>query len=201
MQEEKTRRSNKSRTEATRAALIRAARALFVEKGFAETGTPDIVKAAQVTRGALYHHFADKTDLFRAVVEIEAKAVAAAIEADSQDPVDALDAFTRGGDAYFRAMKAPGRARLLLIDGPVVLGPTEMARIDALTGGDELLQGLQYAAENGDIGDVPLEPLAELLSAAFDKAALQIANGKPAAPYKRAVTALLTGLLSPRRSE
>ena len=74
------RRSNRERTERHARDLLAAARALFTDKGYAETGTPDIVAAAGVTRGALYHHFADKQALFRAVVEREAAAVAAEIE-------------------------------------------------------------------------------------------------------------------------
>lgn len=75
MQSKKT-RSNQERTEATRTALLSAARKLFVEKGYAATSTPEIAAAADITRGALYHHFADKQDLFRAILEDEARAVA-----------------------------------------------------------------------------------------------------------------------------
>ncbi len=190
------RRSNKARTEATRAALIAAARTLFVEKGYAETGTPEIVSAAQVTRGALYHHFADKADLFRATLEQEAKAVAAQIERETRNPTSALDAMIVGTEAYFVAMSEPGRARLLLLDGPAVLGHAEMARIDLETGGEELRQGLAYASAEGALEAVPLDAMTQVLSAAFDRAALAIAAGEPAADYKEAIRILLTALFS-----
>ncbi|MFB8228284.1 helix-turn-helix domain-containing protein [Cellulosimicrobium sp. NPDC055967] len=78
---QETRRTNAERTLATRTALVAAARELFVDPGYAEASTPQIAAAAHVTRGALYHHYADKRDLFRAVVEAEAEAVAREIEA------------------------------------------------------------------------------------------------------------------------
>ncbi|WP_426309947.1 helix-turn-helix domain-containing protein [Cellulosimicrobium sp. E-16] len=78
---QETRRTNAERTRATRTALVTAARELFVDPGYAEASTPQIAAAAHVTRGALYHHYADKRDLFRAVVEAEAEAVAREIEA------------------------------------------------------------------------------------------------------------------------
>ncbi|MFS2054831.1 TetR/AcrR family transcriptional regulator, partial [Variovorax sp. CT11-76] len=74
-------RTNKERTETTRQALTEAARALFVDQGYGQTSTPDIVAAAGITRGALYHHYADKRDLFRHVLEQESRAVAAEIAA------------------------------------------------------------------------------------------------------------------------
>jgi len=195
MQEKTARRSNADRTQATRTALLAAARSLFVEKGYAETGTPEIVERAKVTRGALYHHFADKADVLKALVEQEAHAVADAIVLDTRGTKTPLEALMRGADAYFAAMQAPGRARLLLLEGPVVLGRETMDRIDRATGAAQLLEGLRAAGAGGK--SVPREALAELLSAAFDKAALMIAEGAPAEPYRRAARALLAGLLKP----
>lgn len=195
MQEKAVRRSNRERTEATRGALIAAARTLFVEKGYAETGTPEIVAAAEVTRGALYHHFADKADLFRAVVEREAQAVAARINREALDRVPALESMAVGTEAYFAAMAVPGRARLLLLDGPSVLGHAEMARIDRETGGRELHDGLAAALPPATLRSVPLDALTEVLSAAFDRAALAIAEGQSAEDYKAAIRLVLTKLL------
>lgn len=195
MQEKKSRRSNDERTRATRAALVAAGRTLFVEKGYAETGTPEIVTAAGITRGALYHHFADKAALFRAIVEAEARAVAEAIERDTAEPGSALDALMTGARSYFREMAVSGRVRLLLLDGPAVLGHAEIDRIDRETGREELLQGLKFALGDTERSPIPLEPLADLLSATFDRAALAIAGGGSREDYEEAVHMVLVGLL------
>ena len=151
MQESKKAISNRARTQATRAVLLEAARPLFAEKGYADTGTPEIVAMAGVTRGALYHHFPDKLELFRAVVEREAEAVAEQIASESMESDTALEAMLAGADAYFEAMSVPGRARLLLLEGPAVLGVTAMAEIDRRTGENELRQGLElvFQGESG----------------------------------------------------
>jgi len=195
MQEKLIRRSNAARTQETRSALISAARSLFLKKGFAETGTPEIVATAKVTRGALYHHFSDKIDLFRTVVEDEAKAVADQISRAPVEDTTAIDALMKGAEMYFSAMMVPGRTRLLLIDGPSILGHTEMSRIDRETGGEELRLGLAAALPKNVQADLPLDVLAELLSAAFDRACLEIADGKPNEDYKLAIKTLLTALL------
>ena len=185
MQGKSTRRSNETRSTEMRARLIAAARALFAEKGYAETGTPEIVRAADVTRGALYHHFDDKAGLFRAVVEAEAAAVAAHIEDNAKTASNAnpMEAGTR---AFFAAMAVPGRARLLLIDGPAVLGLEEMDRIDAGAGQATLRAGL--AALPDALPPEDLAALAQILSAGFDRAALHVAIGAAPAPYLRAFT-------------
>ena len=94
---------------------MNAARRLFVENGYAETATPDIVAEAGVTRGALYHHFEDKKALFRAVIEREATDVADEIERRAKRQTTPRDALLEGAAAYFDAMEVEGRTRLLLL--------------------------------------------------------------------------------------
>jgi hypothetical protein len=93
-------------------------------------------------------------------------------------------------------MAEPGRARLLLLDGPAILGQAEMARIDEETGGAELLEGLKAAAASGELEQAPLGALADILSAAFDRGALAIAEGKPASEYKQAIRVILNALFA-----
>ncbi len=138
-------RSNRDRTEKTRAALMQAARQLFVDKGYADTSTPEIVAAAGITRGALYHHFEDKRALFRAVVTDEALAVADAIERNAPANLPPIDALLAGSSAYLDAMRVPGRARLLLIEGPSVLGSADMKKLDEEYAARTLREGLEAA--------------------------------------------------------
>jgi len=194
MQQESGRRSNRDRTEATRADLIRAARKLFTEKSYAETGTPEIVAEAGVTRGALYHHFADKQALFAAVVEQEAASVAVEIDRASPPSLSARDALIAGSDAYLEAMRASGRTRLLLLDGPAVLGRAAMDAIDNRHGNRSLREGLVAAMRAQAMTRLPAEALTALLAAAFDRAALAIEAGGSAEDYRAVLTSLIDGL-------
>ena len=194
MQQESGRRSNRDRTEATRADLIRAARKLFTEKSYAETGTPEIVAEAGVTRGALYHHFADKQALFAAVVEQEAAVVAAEIDHASPPSLSARDALIAGSDAYLQAMRTPGRTRLLLLDGPAVLGRAAMDEIDNRQGNRSLREGLVAAMRAQAMTRLPAEALTALLAAAFDRAALAIEAGASGEDYRTVLIALMDGL-------
>lgn len=190
------RRSNKDRAEATRQILMDHARELFVERGYSETATPDIVAAAGVTRGALYHHFADKRGLFLAVVEREAAQVAAEIAAAAGKAVSARDALVRGIAAYFDAMAAPGRSRLLLLDGPAIMGLESGRATDRDHAEASLHSGLEaYLRETGsDLAG--LEPVARLLSASFDRAVLAIAAGESREAYEQAIIRLIDGLVT-----
>ena len=191
------RRTQSERRAATRAQLLDAARRLFVERGYAETGTPEIVREAGLTRGALYHHFADKADLFRGVCAREAEAIGQAIEEATREIHDPSDAMRVGTSVYFGAMSVPGRAKLLLLDAPAVLGHDEAVALTRGEGSAELRDGLSGMLP--DATDAELDALTDVLSAAFDRAALAIANGADARSYTDALQRTIAGLESSDR--
>lgn len=194
MQHDFSRRTNAERTGAMRATLVAVARRLFMEKGFAATGTPELVEAAGVTRGALYHHFADKQALFSAVVEAESAAVAARIERAAPDSLAPIDALVAGSIAYLSEMRRPGRARLLLIDGPAVLGRAAMDEVDARHGNRTLREGLAAAMRAGAIRRLPLDALAAMIGAMLDRAALDAGSDGSGQDVETVIRAVFEGL-------
>jgi AcrR family transcriptional regulator len=189
---------NALRSERTRTALLDTARNRFARDGFAATSTPTIVEEAGVSRGALYHHFRDKADLFQAVVEREYATVAASIEAAAAQAMtgttDSVAILAAGGDAFLDAMRNPGRRRILLIDGPAVLGPETMREINARHTGRTLRGGIAAAVACGDFTDLPVDALADLLDAAYDRIALVEDDDRP---YRWMLRTLMDGLRNP----
>jgi AcrR family transcriptional regulator len=183
------RRTQSERSESTRAALIGAARSLFAERGYANVGTEEIVRAAGVTRGALYHHFADKRDLFEAVyAELEAelteRIATGALSANVDSPVAAMRA---GAEMFLRACTEPEAQQIALLDGPAVLGWDRWREIGAEHGLGLIEATLAAAIEAGDIPRQPVRPLAHLLMGALDEAALLIATAEDPESARREV--------------
>lgn len=164
--------ANVKRTERTRRLLIRASRALFAQDGYAATSTPAITAEAGVSRGALYHHFGDKAGLFRAVIDAEQEQLARAIE-EAPDVDDPIEAIIRAGEAFLDAMRDPGIRRLIYIEGPAVLGDDAMREIDSTHGARTLAEGLARGVDQGTFDDMPVNAVANLLSAAYDRAAAE----------------------------
>jgi AcrR family transcriptional regulator len=183
------RRTQESRREATRHALIAAARRLFVDRGYAATGTPELVAEAAVTRGALYHHFEDKSDLLMAVAADMAFEVADAVAAAASAGLTALQALRSGSHAYFAAMADGGRARVLLVDAPAVLSPAQLTLLSEAAGADALRHGLKACLRAGR--HVPVDELGSLLSAAFDRAARAVAEGEDPTRWTAAMDLLV----------
>lgn len=196
-------RTQAERSEATRDALIEAARALFAERGYADVGTEEIVRAASVTRGALYHHFVGKRELFEAVYErVEAELAqqiaSGALESGAAAPLEAMRA---GAEMFLRACTEPEAQRIVLLDGPSVLGWDRWREIAAEHGLGLIEATLQAAIEAGAIEAQPVRPLAHVLMGALDEAAMLVARAEDPEGMReevgRTLDSLLTGLSAP----
>jgi AcrR family transcriptional regulator len=190
------------RSEATRQRLVAAARTLFAERGYARVGTEEIVQAAGVTRGALYHQFRDKADLFAAVAESAQAEVAHRITrgAESDGPVDSMTALYAGVQRFMEACADPAVERILLVDGPAVLGWQAWRDLADRYGLGLLQHGLQEAMHAGAITPQPIAPLAHVLIGALDESALYVARAaEPAAARQQCIGILqqLLGGLAP----
>jgi AcrR family transcriptional regulator len=172
------RRTQAERREATRAALLRAARDLFAEKGYAGAGREEIVARAGVTRGAMYHHFANKHDLFRAVVEeLEQEVMGKVAEAGMEAMGDPRQSLRRGCGAFLDIAAADESVRrILLLDAPSVLGWSEWRDLEARYALGLVKEVLVHAMEMGQIREQPVDPLAHMLLAALNEAALLVAQ-------------------------
>jgi len=188
------------RTEATRAALLGAARALFAERGYAGTAAEEVVRRAGVTRGAMYHHFRDKKALFRAVHEqIEEEMVVAIGRriAGMEDPMEILVA---GLDTFLDRCLDPEVAKITLDEAPSVLGWLEWREIDARYALGLVTGVLRVAMDAGILRRQPIEPLGHLLISACGEAGLLIATADDPRAARDEVRGPLLALLEGLRS-
>jgi AcrR family transcriptional regulator len=195
-----SRRTQAERSEATRSALIAAGRELFAERGYGAVGTEEIVRRAGVTRGALYHHFAGKRDLFRACYEqIEAELAQRLAEVAAPD-AGALATLRAGKELFLDATLDPEIQRIALIDAPAVLGWEEWREIGARYGLGLIEALLAAGMESGEIRRQPLRPLAHAMLGALDEVAMLVgrADDPRAARAEASETleSLITGLES-----
>src|SRR4051794_7366277 len=173
-----TPRTKAAQSEATRARLLSAARGLFAQRGYAQVGTEEIVRAAGVTRGALYHQFADKRDLFRAVFEeLETELIMEAAQrmAGQDDPLEAMKAACRG---WLDACARPEAQQIVLLDAPAVLGYETWREIGERHGLGAVMAAVQAAIDAGVLDPQPVRPLAHVLVGALDEAALYVARAE-----------------------
>ncbi len=194
-------RRQAEKSETTRTALISAARGLFAERGYAAVGTMEIVNRAGSSRGAMYHHFRDKQELFRAVYEqIQQELIHRVSEQMTNisdgGPLAALEAGLR---SFLLACLEPDKARIGLVEAPAVLGWRQWRELDEQYALGLVTAGLQMGVEAGVLrADVPTRPLAHLILAALGEAGLLIADADDPETARleaeRATLALLDGL-------
>ena len=196
-------RTKAAQREATTAALIAAARELFADRGYATVGTEEIVKRAGVTRGALYHHFrGGKEELFRAVlVQISAETMQDVMKAAAatEDPWEEL---VLGAEAFLDACMTPEVQRIMLTDGPSVLGWDVWRAIDTDYGLGLLEAAVRHAMDAGRLQQGSPSAIAHVLAGALDEAAMVVARAEDPAVARaemgQTVRRLLEGLRGPQ---
>jgi AcrR family transcriptional regulator len=194
---ESKRRTQEERSAATRDALIAAARKLWGLRGYAEVGTPEIATAAGVTRGAMYHQFADKAALFREVVEVVEQDVMARMavvvaESGATTPADAVRAAV---DAWLDVSADPEVRQLILLDAPSVLGWAEFRDVAQRYSLGMTEQMLTEAIRAGQLAEQPVRPLAHVLIGALDDAAMVIATADDPQRTRREIGQVLHRLI------
>ena len=189
--------------ERTRAEIVRIATRRFAESGYAGVALEDLVAEAGLTRGALYHHFGSKRGLFQAVVEHAQAGVAEEVERAASGHAAGLEEFLAGCRAFLEASLAPEVRRILLLDGPAVLGWDAWREGDLDTSVRHLDAGVAELVEAGIIEDRALGTIGTMISGALNEVAIANAHSAdPARGIDQAVDVLrrlLTGL-APSRS-
>jgi AcrR family transcriptional regulator len=191
------RRTQAERTAATRDALVSAGRALFGARGYADVGTEEIVRTAGVSRGALYHQFADKAELFAAVFEsveeaTSARIVAAVTAASPDDPIAAMQL---GTAVFLDICTEPEMARIMLLDAPAVLGAQGWTDISTEYNMGLVVQLINSGIELGRIPPQPPVPLAHILLGAVREGALYLAGAADPAAARTQVGTVLNGFI------
>ena len=186
------------RRAATTEAILKAGRRLFGERGFPATTIDDIAEAAQVAKGAVYHHFATKEAVFEAVFDVVSRDLVSDIDHAVRTEKDVLAAMVAGTQHYFAACAKGPVCQIILRDGPAVLGWERWREIDAQHFGGKFPRALTAAVDAGLIARQPIEPLARLLLGAATEAAVACAGrpdiAKAGGEYSRAFKSLIEAL-------
>jgi AcrR family transcriptional regulator len=161
---------------ATRATLIAVARRLFTEKGYAATSTEEIVQTAEVTRGALYYHFTDKEDLFKAVFETLEKEFLDRVLTAAARATTPFEQLTMGLDAFLELCLDPEIQQIVLHEGPAALGWDTWHEIDARYAFGAVQIALEAAMDSGEIERQDSEALAHAVVGAMMQAGLVVSR-------------------------
>ncbi len=184
------------RAAGTRSELIAAARRLFAEHGFAGTSTEEIVLQAGVTRGALYYHFRNKEDLFRAVYASVQEDVLEQVSAVAMAEAEPWDGLLAGCAAYLDASLDPATQRIALLDAPSVLGWETWREVGFQHLFGLLATGLHWGMAAGELAEQPVAPLVHVLLGALNEGAMFIARAEDRLAARHQIGEVITGLLT-----
>ncbi|SRX94387.1 TetR family transcriptional regulator [Nocardia brasiliensis ATCC] [Mycobacterium shimoidei] len=188
----------RARGDQTRRNLVDAGRTLFVERGYFNTSIGDLVAVSGVgTRGAFYHHFRDKAELFRAVFEEVERDLTLRSLASPPRGADPWERLSAGLQGFLESATEPEVQRVMLLDGPVVLGWQTLRAIQESNSIALINEMVREAIAEGVIDDQPVGELTHMVVAAVEEGALLVAHAKqPAQARRRAATVLNRLLLS-----
>ena len=193
-------RTQRERSEATIAGLLGAARELFGSRGYAATSLDEVASRADMSKGALYHHFAGKPELFRAVFVKEQEALAARVVAASRRGRDPWEAFFAGCRAFLEASLDPVVQQITLMDAPAVVGWREMRELEAPHSFAVLRAGIRQAVEDGRLAGRDATVLSHLvLGAMCEAVALAAGTDTPRSVIRRVMSELRALLVAPAR--
>jgi AcrR family transcriptional regulator len=180
----------------TRAALVAAGRLLFGRAGFAPTSVEDLAREAGVTTGALYHHFPTKAALFEAVFElVHAELMSASGEA-AERADGAVESLAAAFEAFLDKVLEPDVQRIIISDGPSVLGPARFTELDERYAFAAIVAALQWAADSGLLRADDPATLARLLLGALTRGGMLIASSDEPVATRNAVAATLRSILT-----
>jgi AcrR family transcriptional regulator len=182
--------------EETRAALVDTARALFADRGYADVSIDDITERTRVTRGALYHHFEDKRELFRAVVETVERDVAARVRSKAREGADPWEQLRAACDAYLGACLVPEVQRIVVLEAAPVLSWRVWCEIDKRYGLGIFEEQLAATRDAGLLSAESVETAAQLLLGALNTGARVIADATDKAAARGRVVETVDRLLS-----
>lgn len=186
----------RARGEATRRDLVDAGRVLFVSQGYFNTSIGDLVAKSGVgTRGAFYHHFKDKAELFRAVFEEVERDLTLRSHASPPPGADSWERLSAGLHGFLESALEPEVQRVMLLDGPVVLGWQTLRSIEERNSIAIINEMVGEAITEGIIDDQPVGELTHMLIAALEEAALLVAHATNPAEARRRAAKVLDRLL------
>ncbi|WP_148046406.1 TetR/AcrR family transcriptional regulator [Halostreptopolyspora alba] len=194
-------RTKAQQREATRRELVATGRELFAAKGYSAVSLTELTQRAGVTKGALYHHFGSKLELFRAVITEVQHDVGKRVAAVAESAPDPWTRLTSGCAAFLAASAETEVQRIMLVDGPAVLGWSEWRAMDEAASERHLTEILTELVEHRIIAEQPVTPLIHLLSGAMNEAALWLARSEDSRDLSDTVAALNRLLESLRASD
>lgn len=188
-------RKIKEETEQTVQQLVDISKALFAKKGYASVSMEEIVEKANLTRGAVYHHFKSKKGLFRAVFEDVQKEISEQIDRVDNNSEDLWEQLIEGCRLFVVAASETDTCHILLIDGPAVLGWDTFRKMDQEYSMNLLANQIELMQKQFILKKAPVQALTHCLSGAMNEAALWIAEHKNRKQAIKEVMVSLEGLL------